>query len=251
MIRKIQNNLTEDYQSAPRSLTRRLRRLGQYLWREWGRPILPIIIIGLLVRGAIADWNDVPTGSMIPTIVEGDRIFVNKLAYGLRVPLTTTWLSQWDGPERGEIVVLLSPADGKRLVKRVVGQPGDVLELRNNRLLINGVPVAVNSSHEQQHMLLDDGTDLSQYVFTETLDQGAHPILITPALQSKRDFGPVTIPEDNYFVMGDNRDLSSDSRVFGFVPRERILGRSTRVVISFDRENWWLPRINRFWHRLR
>ena len=158
MVRQRQCCHTNKLQNGSRTFRQRISRVGQYLWREWGRPILPVLFVGLMVRGAVADWNDVPSGSMMPTIVEGDRIFVNKLAYGLRIPLTTTWLYEWDGPQRGDVVVLLSPADGKRLVKRVIGQSGDVLELRNNHLRINGQPVVVDSLHSQQQFQLDDGT---------------------------------------------------------------------------------------------
>src|SRR6187200_2349564 len=91
---------------------------------------------------AFADWNDVPTGSMEPTILPGDRILVNKLAYGLRVPFTHTWLARWDDPSAGEIVIFASPKDGTRLVKRVIAGPGDTIELRNNVLVINGVAQA-------------------------------------------------------------------------------------------------------------
>src|SRR5438552_3031135 len=93
------------------------------IWKEWARPFLIIIIIGTSLRSALADWNYVPTGSMKPTIMEGDRIFVNRVAYDLKVPFTTWHLAEWADPKRGEVVVLASPADGKRLVKRVVGEP--------------------------------------------------------------------------------------------------------------------------------
>src|SRR5881296_2537749 len=110
------------------------------IWKEWLRPFLIILIIGCSLRSAVADWNYVPTGSMKPTILEGDRIFVNRLAYDLKVPFTTWHLAEWSNPVRGDIVVLYSPADGKRLVKRVIGLPGDVIELLDNRLFINGEP---------------------------------------------------------------------------------------------------------------
>src|SRR5215210_4682828 len=102
------------------------------------RPFVFVVLIVLSFRSSIADWNDVPTGSMKPTILEGDRIFVNKLAYDLKVPFTTWHLAQWDNPRRGEVVVFYSPQDGVRLVKRVIGEPGDVIELRNNQLFVNG-----------------------------------------------------------------------------------------------------------------
>src|ERR1044071_8852404 len=115
----------------------RLRKL-------WKEEILPLAILALVlfsIRSSLADWNDVPSGSMKPTILEGDRVFVNKLAYDLKVPFTTWHIVQWNNPQRGDIVVFYSPHDGKRLVKRVIGLPGDTLELRNNALVINGQTV--------------------------------------------------------------------------------------------------------------
>src|SRR5277367_1856550 len=113
------------------------RERWKNLWRETKSLALTIIIL-TAVRSAIADWNDVPTGSMNPTIVQGDRVFVNKLAYDLKVPFTTWHLAQWGDPKRGDIVVFFSPVDGTRLVKRVIGLPGDKIEMVNDRLLING-----------------------------------------------------------------------------------------------------------------
>src|SRR5208283_2899694 len=116
------------------------RGWGRKVWRE-NKSLLITIIILTAVRSAIADWNDVPSGSMNPTIVQGDRVFVNKLAYDLKVPFTTWHLAQWSNPKRGDIVVFFSPADGQRLVKRVIGLPGDRIEQANDRLLINGLPL--------------------------------------------------------------------------------------------------------------
>src|ERR1700728_265531 len=107
------------------------------VWRE-SKSLLLMLFILTAVRSAIADWNDVPTGSMNPTIVQGDRVFVNKLAYDLKVPFTTWHLAQWSNPKRGDIVVFYSPVDGTRLVKRVIGLPGDRIEQDNDHLLING-----------------------------------------------------------------------------------------------------------------
>src|ERR1051325_3484074 len=121
--------------------TTKLRaRIGHW-WRKEIRPLLILALIVFSIRSSLADWNDVPTGSMKPTILEGDRVYVNKLAYDLKVPFTTWHLAQWDNPKRGEIVVFYSPHDGKRLVKRVVGLPGDTIELRHDTLLLNAKPV--------------------------------------------------------------------------------------------------------------
>src|SRR6266446_6543810 len=110
-------------------------------WREEIRPLLILLFIGFSIRSSLADWNDVPTGSMKPTILEGDRIFINKLAYDLKVPFTTWHIAEWSNPQRGDIVVFFSPKDGTRLVKRVIGLPGDTIELRNDQLFINDQPV--------------------------------------------------------------------------------------------------------------
>ena len=104
--------------------------------KGWVFSIFVALLIATSFKSAIADWNIVPTGSMIPTILEGDRIFVNKLAYDLKIPYTTVHIAKWGAPQRGDIVVFYSPADGKRLVKRVVGLPGDSIAMQNNRLII-------------------------------------------------------------------------------------------------------------------
>ena len=108
------------------------------LWRSWVRPLVAVLIVMVTFRSAVADWNDVPTGSMKPTILEGDRIFVNKLAYDLKIPFLHRPLLEWSEPKRDDIVTFRSPLDGTLFVKRVVGVPGDRIELRDNRLLVNG-----------------------------------------------------------------------------------------------------------------
>src|SRR5271170_1702798 len=115
-----------------------LKQKWDYFLKKEAKPLLITVLVLFVFRSAIADWNDVPTGSMKPTIIEGDRVFVNKLAYDLKVPFTTWHIAQWDNPKRGEVVVFFSPADEMRLVKRVVGLPGDKIEMVNDRLLING-----------------------------------------------------------------------------------------------------------------
>jgi len=222
-----------------------------WLWNEWGKSLLVVLLVVGGFRSAIADWNDVPTGSMKPTILEGERIVVNKLAYGLKLPFTSWRLWRWATPQRGEIVVLFSPSDGKRLVKRVIGVPGDRLALYNNRLLINDRPVAYE---------LLDGDDLEgsqrdgqrrRVLATEKLGGHPHPVMITPEVPAMRFFGPIQVPAGQYFVMGDNRDESGDSRVFGFVPEDSIAGRVTAVAASVDPSNHYLPRWRRFLRTLR
>src|SRR5512137_1083310 len=118
-----------------------LRDRARYWWRKEIRWWLVIGLVVFSIRSSLADWSDVPTGSMKPTILEGDRVFVNKLAYDLKVPFTTRHIAAWSDPQRGDVVVFFSPRDGTRLVKRVVGLPGDTIELRNDCLVLNGQPV--------------------------------------------------------------------------------------------------------------
>jgi signal peptidase I len=206
---------------------------------------LMILIVSSL-RSALADWNDVPTGSMKPTIQEGDRVVVNKLAYDLKVPFTTIKIFGWDDPKRGDIVVLFSPADGIRLVKRVVAIPGDQVELRDNQLYINGQvakqsPVATTE-------LVDYGRAI---IMAENLQGHSHKMMVTPDIMSSaRSYGPVVVPEGNYFVLGDNRDNSNDSRFIGFIERRRIVGEAVAVAFSLDRSRWYKPRFDRFFEGL-
>lgn len=204
------------------------------------------------LRSAIADWNDVPTGSMEPTILCGDRIFVNKLAYGLRVPFTHSWIAQWSDPTSGDIVVLNSPKDGVRLVKRLIAGPGDTIALRNNVLILNGQAQVYSTLGESSLETVPQDVRQGRQFASEHLRGHTHAVGAMPAISNaRRDFGPVTVPAGEYFVMGDNRDNSADSRYFGFVKREMIVGRSSAVAISVDPRNYYLPRLGRWFKALR
>jgi signal peptidase I len=216
--------------------------------RWWHRDIRPLLILALVmfsVRSSLADWNIVPSGSMQPTILVGDRILVNKLAYDLKVPFTTWHIAEWDNPQRGDIVVFFSPKDGTRLVKRVIGLPGDTVELRNDRLLINGQPIDYTTLEPQIPGQLS-GPECTHGIFaTEQLPRHAHAVMAIDGIPAMRSFGPVHVPDGHYFMMGDNRDNSFDSRYFGTVDRGQIVGRATCVVLSLDKSNYWLPRWSR------
>jgi signal peptidase I len=206
---------------------------------------LMILVVSSL-RSALADWNDVPTGSMKPTIQEGDRVVVNKLAYDLKVPFTTIEITKWADPKRGDIVVLFSPVDGTRLVKRVVALPGDHVEMRDNQLFVNG-----HLAKQSPIAIVGAGDYGSAYVNDEDLDGHIHKVMLTPELSSPvSNYGPLTVPKGSYFVLGDNRDNSNDSRFIGFIERRRIVGKAVAVAFSLDRAHWYAPRFDRFFEGL-
>lgn len=203
--------------------------------------MLAFIILMAVFRSAVADWNVVPTGSMKPTILEGDRILVDKLAYDLRLPFTHISLHRFADPQRGDIIIFDSEAMDMRLVKRVVGIPGDIVAMYDNTLVINGQPlhykdIAVDGSFSDR---LEDLQGVVHEIRTDRM----HP-------SRASTFAPVQVPEGYYLALGDNRDNSSDSRFIGFIPREEIVGRSRRVVMSLDYDDYYLPRSNRFFQPL-
>ena len=205
--------------------------------QSWGREIRStggLLLLLFSIRSVLADWNPVPTGSMKPTIQEGDVVWVNKLAYDLKVPFTTWHLAEWSEPRRGEVVVFFEPVHDSRYVKRVVGLPGDVVELRENQLLLNGTPVYWERNDA-------DATHAE-----EQLGEHQHAVMTLPERPAMRSFGPTRVPEGHYFMMGDNRDNSLDSRYLGPISRKRIIGRVTGVLVSGDPEHHYLPRFNRW-----
>ena len=208
---------------------------GKSLWRE-NRSLLLFLVLMFCFRSAIADWNDVPSGSMKPTLVEGDRIGLNKMAYDLRVPFTHISLYKIADPARGDIAVFDSKVAEKRLVKRVIGVPGDTVAMQNNRLFINGQAISYTAT--------------SNGDWLEHLPGKNHIVRVDPHAQTYANFGPVTVPAGQYLMLGDNRDNSADSRAIGFVPRSEFVGRSRSVVMSLDYEDYFLPRAERFFHGL-
>lgn len=198
----------------------------------------------LLFRSAIADWYIVPSSSMYPTLLIGDRVLADRLAYDVKVPLTNIILKHLADPQRGDIVTFTSPVDGRRLVKRLIAIPGDVVEMRDEKLLINGSMLQYVPA--TQAAALTPGYFGQQLVINENLLGKTHAMIQMPQRQSMRTFGPITIPVGQYMMLGDNRDNSQDSRYIGLVKRELITGQVTRVLYSLDQEDYYLPRLNRF-----
>jgi len=211
------------------------------------KSLLIFLVLMTVFRSAVADWMYVPSGSMNPTIIEGDRILVDKAAYGLRIPFTTVRVTRGEDPQRGDIAIFPSPEDGTTLVKRVIGLPGETVEMRDEQLLINGVAVGYAPTQDiQADAELPLATRQADHrYFSEDLDNRSHSIMVLPARPMVRSFGPTRVPEGQYLMLGDNRDNSKDSRFIGFVPHETIVGRAHHVLYSLDAERWYRPRGDR------
>lgn len=214
---------------------------------------LLFIVFLFVFRGAIADWHPVPTGSMKPTILEGDVIWENKLAYDIQVPFTDISLLRTGEPQRGDIVVFTSAAAEKRMIKRLLGLPGDTIEVRNNRLFINGEAAKYTNEHDKS---LEPERDIDKekgvYELESLSDLEPHVIQTKPFITNPlQNFNKITIPKDNYFFMGDNRDNSADSRYYGLIPRSEIRGHATRILLSLNKNDSYKPRFERFLEALK
>lgn len=191
-------------------------------------------------RSSILDWNLVPSGSMIPTIEIGDVVLVNKMKYNLRVPFTKIELFRTNEFERGQIVIFDSKAANTRMIKRLIGVPNDYVLMEHGKLYINGEDVTLSLSEETENY----------YRFFEQI--GNFKFLTNHNKDSESipysNF-EVNIPENYYLVLGDNRNNSADSRYYGLIHKDEIIGSSHRVLISFNPDNYYLPRLNRFFYK--
>ena len=216
------------------------------LWVEY-RGLLIFLVVMVLFRSAIADWNQVPTGSMKPTILDGDRVVVNKLAYDLKIPFTSWQVQTWADPTPGEIVTFSSPKDEKLLIKRVIGTPGDVIAMRNNQLFFNNKPATYGILDMEIIQQLDLYQRHRHSFFFEQVGNQRYPVMMRPSEPNGyNSFGPIEVPKDYYLMLGDNRDNSADFRAIGLVSRERIIGRAHTVAFSVDYQDYYLPRPDRF-----
>jgi signal peptidase I len=208
---------------------------------------LAFLLLFGVFRTAVADWNPIPSASMHPNLLEGDVVLVNRMAFDLKVPLTDMVVARMGEPARGDIVTFRSPKDGTLLIKRLVALPGDTVEMRNERLYINGrgadYAVVADSLDSIQ------GETLRALQLSESIDGGKgrrRHIQVLPDVMAPRTFGPLTVPQGEYLMLGDNRDNSADSRVIGLVPRKLLIGRAERVLVSADYQGNWMPRTERF-----
>lgn len=190
--------------------------------REYAESILWAVVLAMIIRTCVVQSFKIPSGSMEDTLVIGDCLLVNKFIYGIKVPFTDLRLPRLRDPERGDVIVFRYPEDrSKDFIKRLIGVPGDQIQVRDKRVYVNG------SLYQNPHEVHKD------------------PQIMPRALNQRDNFGPVTVPANAYFVMGDNRDNSYDSRFWGFVPKADLVGRAFIKYWSWDQDKW-LPR----WERI-
>lgn len=225
--------MAEEAQKEPRQ--------RKSFYKEWIEPFLIAAVIALFIRQFIVEAFKIPSGSMIPTLTIGDHLLVNKFVYGPRIPFTDKRLLTGGTPKRGEIIVFKYPEDEKKnFIKRVVGVPGDKIQIIKGKLLINDQPVEITPVDGGHANKPDAGMFYDvPAVYDEQLGAVRHSIQYLMD-QTQKNFGPRLVPEGSVFVMGDNRDNSQDSRVWGFVKFEKILGRAFIIYWSWDGEDRWV-----------
>jgi signal peptidase I len=221
-------------------------KLRQPWWLEYSASFFPVILLVFVLRSFVAEPFKIPSGSMVPTLLVGDFILVNKFDYGIRLPVLNKKVIGVGDPKRGDVVVFRYPKDESvDYIKRVIGVPGDVIAYQNKRLTINGKPV----EEKPQADYFDDERIGYMKQFVETIDARDNRILNNPAVPpfvigaddyphrqncEYNSAGVVCkVPAGHYFVMGDNRDNSADSRYWGFVPDENIIGRAFLIWLNF------------------
>ncbi len=207
---------------------------------EYARSFFPIFLVVFLLRAFVAEPFRIPSGSMMPTLLVGDFILVNKFAYGLRLPVTKTKIMDIDEPKRGDVVVFRYPVNPRQdYIKRLVGLPGDHIRYRNKTLYINGKPMRMRPVGPYQPVG-SGARALGSFEAREDLGGVEHSVLINPLAP---DFNPgctfmgyreIVVPEGHYLMMGDNRDDSNDGRCWGFVPEENLVGKAFLIWLSMD-----------------
>ena len=209
---------------------------GEPLAVEYARSLFPVLLLVLIFRSFFFEPFKIPSGSMIPTLLVGDFIVVNKYAYGLRLPVLNKKVMEIGNPQRGDVAVFRYPVDpGINFIKRVVGLPGDSITYRDKQLFINGEQVRNEDLGQFKTTNVKCSTPRKDAVLEyESLGEDGHQLLLHESARGRN--GQWVVPERHYFMMGDNRDRSNDSRAWGFVPEENLVGRAIGIWLNFDFE---------------
>jgi len=211
---------------------------------EYSRSFFPVLLLVLVVRSFLFEPFRIPSSSMVPTLLIGDFIFVNKFTYGLRLPVVNIKFLDIGDPERGDVMVFRLPSDPSvNYIKRIVGLPGDTVVYRNKQLTINGKLVAMQAKGQVQ-----GSSGLNALMVGEQLGESEHDVLLE-LYRGGRE-GEYAVPAGHYFMMGDNRDNSQDSRYpqVGFVPDNNIVGKAVRIWMNWDFPGW--PQWGRIGHKI-
>lgn len=196
---------------------------------DYSRSFFPVLFFVLILRSFLFEPFQIPSGSMLPTLKIGDFILVNKFDYGFRLPVVGNTVVKIGEPERGDVMVFKFPQDSRiNFIKRVVGVPGDTIAYRNKVIFVNGQAQKLLPESSEDSLVIPPLTEQA----SEKLGQREHKIW--RRMTTGRNFGPITVPSGQYFVMGDNRDNSNDSRVWGFVDDSLIVGRAFAVWMHWD-----------------
>lgn len=224
------------------TVDKKLSGYGKPPWMETGESIALAVLVALMLRCFVVEAFKIPSGSMIPSLAIGDQIFVNKFIYGLRVPFTSIRLVDFSVPKRGDVIVFICPEPpNEDYIKRVVALPGDEIRVRGGVISINGKPIERNALGQSTHWDRDSRSEswypFSSMAYQETMGDHTFSVLQETEMgRTAADYGPFVVPEGHVFAMGDNRDHSHDSRVWGPVPMQNILGRSMFVWWSWGRD---------------
>lgn len=217
-----------DQKTAPRSFT-------AWLW-DWSKSIAVALVVWFFLRTFLIEAFRIPSGSMQNTLLIGDFLFVNKALYGAEIPLIHKWLPAVREPRRGDIVVFDSVEEDIKVVKRLIGMPGDTLAMEGGQLIRNGIKVP------EPYVVHADPLPSADPISRQRMRQwqvrylvGRDPGSYHPDLQ---DWGPIVVPPDSFFMMGDSRDNSHDGRMWGFLPRKNVRGTPMFVYFSYDQTSW-------------
>jgi signal peptidase I len=210
-------------------------------YKEWVEPFLIAAVVALFIRQFVVEAFKIPSGSMIPTLTIGDHLLVNKFVYGPRIPFMDTRIFTWKEPKRGEVIVFKYPEnEDKNFIKRIVGLPGDKIQIINGKLFINDQVVPIKATNAPADKSVEEGLSFGKpMLYEERLGTVTHTMQYLVDQSGKND-GPWLVPKDSVFVMGDNRDNSQDSRFWGFVKENKILGRAFIIYWSWDGDGRWV-----------